>query len=213
MCAIRRDRQYLRQILARNGEEGLRRSMLEVLARDNSRPKLDVRLARSAAALQNAHSIETAFLAQPDLPVEGVKAMAVSSGNQLQILELAFENRDKREVRSIELGLLIRDEEGREFSAGSLPATLSMKPKGGGVVQPSASVTLNRPQGLPLRVGSLTGFVQQVEFANGDVWVPPGAFREEARLAKLIPGSLEEQRLSDLYRRRGMQALIEELNK
>ncbi len=209
----RRDRQHLRLILARNGEEALRRTMLDVLARDNSRPKLDVRLARSSATLANSRNIETAFLTQPDLPVEGIKAVAVSSGNQLQILELAFENRDKREVRSIELGLLVRDQEGREFSAGSLPAAMSMKPKGGASVQPSASVTLNRPMGLPMKVESLTGFVQQVEFANGDVWVPPSAFRDEARLAKLIPGSLEEQRLSDIYRRRGMPALLEELNR
>ncbi len=209
----RRDRQHLRQIYARNGEDALRRTILDVLARDNSRPKLDVRLARSSATLANSRNIETAFLSQPDLPVEGVKAVAVTSGNQLQILELAFENRDKREVRSIELGLLVRDQEGREFSAGSLPAAMSMKPKGTASVQPSASVTLNRPMGLPMKVESLTGFVQQVEFANGDVWVPPSAFRDEARLAKLIPGSLEEQRLSDIYRRRGMQALMEELNK
>ncbi len=209
----RRDRQHLRQILARSGEDGLRRNMLDVLARDNSRPILDVRLARSSSTLANARNIETAFLSQPDLPVEGVKVVAVSSGNQLQILELAFENRDKREVRLIELGLLVRDQEGREFSAGSLPAALSMKPKGSAAVQPSATVTLNRPQGLPMKVESLTGFVQQVEFANGDVWVPPSAFRDEARLAKLIPGSIEEQRLSEIYRRRGIHALIEELNK
>lgn len=209
----RRDRQHLKLILARNGEDALRKTMVDILARDNSRPRLDVRLARSAAALPNAQNIETAFLAQPDLPIEGVKAIAVSSGNQLQILELAFQNRDRREVRSIELGLLVRDQEGREFSAGSLPATLSMKPKAVASVQPSASVTLNRPQGLPLKLESLTGFVQQVEFANGEVWVPPGGFREEARLVKLIPGSVEEQRLSEIYRRRGIQALIEELNR
>jgi hypothetical protein len=209
----RRDRQHLRMILSRSGEDALRRTMLDVLARDNSRPKLDVRLARSSATLANSRNIETAFLSQPDLPVEGIKAVAVSSGNQLQILELAFQNRDKREVRSIELGLLVRDQEGREFSAGSLPALVSMKPKGGASVQPSANVTLNRPMGLPMKVESLTGFVQQVEFANGDVWVPPSAFRDEARLAKLIPGSLEEQRLSDIYRRRGMPALLEELNR
>lgn len=209
----RRDRQHLKLILARQGDDALRRAMVDILARENSRPKLDVRMARSAAALPNARSIETAFLSQPGIPVEGVKAVAVSAGNQLQILELAFENRDKREVRSIELGLLVRDQEGREFAAGSLPASLTMKPNGTASVQPSASVTLNRPQGIPLKVESLTGFVQQVEFANGDLWVPPGSFRDAARLAKVIPGSLEEQRLADIYCRRGVEALIEELNR
>ncbi len=209
----RRDRQHLRGILARQGEDALRRTMVEILARDNSRPKLDVRLARSAAALPNSGKLETAFLSQPEIPVEGIKATALASGNQLQILELAFQNRDRREVRSIELGLLIRDAEGREFSAGALPASLEMKPNTGATVQPTASITLNRPQGIPLKIESLTGFVQQVEFSNGDVWVPPSAFRDEARLSRLVPGSLEEQRLSEIYRRRGLHALVEELNR
>lgn len=209
----RRDRQYLRGILARQGEDALRRKLVEILARDNSRPKLDVRLARSAAALPGANRIETAFLAQPDLSVSGVRASAQVHENQLQILELAFENKDRREVRSVELGLIVRDAEGREFSAGTLPATLAMRPGASATVQPSANLTLNRAMGLPLRIESVTGFIQQVEFANGDVWVPPGAFRDEARLGKLIPGSLEEQRLSEIYRRKGLHALIEELNR
>lgn len=209
----RRDRQHLKLILARNGEDALRRAMTDIIARENQRPKLDIRLARSAGAIANSHHVEIAFLTQPDVPVEGTSASVVASGNQVQILDLAFQNRDRREVRSIELGLLVRDAEGREFSAGSLPATLQMKPKAGGSVQPSASVTLSRPQGVPLRVESITGFVQQVEFSNGEVWVPPGGFRDEARLSRLVQGSLEEQRLSEIYRRRGPAALIEELNR
>lgn len=209
----RRDRQHLKLILARQGEGALDRAMRDILARDNSRQRLDIRLARAAAALPNAQNIETAFLSQSDVPVDGIRAQAVSSGNQLQILELAFQNRDRREIRSIELGLMVRDHEGREFSAGSLPATLTMKPKDSATIQPGARLTLNRPQGLPLAVESVTGFVQQVEFSNGDVWVPSSSFREEARLARIIPGSVEEQRLADLYRRRGLHALIEELNR
>lgn len=208
----RRDRQYLRGILARQGEEALRLKLVEILARDNSRPRLDVRLARSAAALPAAARVETAFLAQPDLAVAGLRATATAQANQLQILELAFENRDRREVRSLELGLLIRDSEGREFSAGSLPARLVMRPGASATIQPAASLTLNRAMGLPVRIESVTSFIQQVEFANGDVWVPPGGFRDEPRLGKLLPGSIEQQRLSEIYRRKGLHSLIEELN-
>jgi hypothetical protein len=209
----RRDRQYLRQILSRSGEDALRRAMGEILARESARPRLDVRLARSTLALANANRVETAFLAQPEIPVEGTKSVAVSAGNQLLILELGFQNRDRREVRSVELGLIVRDTEGREFSAGALPANLEMKPHGAGTIQPTVNITLSRPQGVPLRIESVTSFVQQVEFANGEVWVPSSAFHNEARLSRLIPGSLEEQRLSEIYRRRGMAALVEELNR
>lgn len=209
----RRDRQHLKQLLAKGGEDSLRRSMLEILAQDQARPKLDVRLARAPASFPNEHQIEIAFMRQADLPVQAMGGVVMASGNELRIPNLYFENRDKREVRSIELGLIVRDAEGREFSAGSLPAPLSMKSKAAGTVQPTASLQLNRAQGLPLKVESVSGFVQQVEFTNGDVWVPPNSFRDEARLLKLVPGSVEEQRLSDIYRRRGMAALLEELNK
>lgn len=209
----RRDRQHLKQVLAKGGEDGLRQSMLEILAQDTARPKLDVRLARAPASFPNERQIEVAFMRQTDFPVEATGGVVMASGNELRIPSLSFENRDKREVRSVELGLIIRDAEGREFSAGSLPAPLSMKPNGTGTIQPTASLQLNRGQGLPLRIESISGFVQQVEFTNGDVWVPPTSFRHEARLLKLVPGSVEEQRLSDIYRRRGMAVLLEELNK
>lgn len=209
----RRDRQHFKQVLARNGEDGLRRAMTEILAQDLARPKLDIRLARAPAAFPNERPIEVAFLHQADLPVEAVGGTALASGNELRIPQLQFENRDRREVRSIEMGLIIRDAEGREFSAGALPAAVSMKAKAGGTVQPTTSLQLSRAQGAAVRIDSVSGFVQQVEFSNGDVWIPPSSFRDEARLSKLIPGSLEEQRLSDIYRRRGLSALLEELNK
>jgi hypothetical protein len=210
----RRDRQYLRQILSKGGEEGLRRAMLDILARDNSRPKLDVRLARAAAtAVPNSRTVQMAFLAQPDLPIQGVRALALAQGNELRIPEIVFENKGSREVRSIELGLLVRDQEGREFSAGALPAPLILKPSQSAVLQPTAALQLSRVPGQPLKVESASAFVQQVEFANGEVWVPGGTFRDEARLTKLIPGSIEEQRLADIYRRRGLHALLEELNR
>lgn len=209
----RRDRQYLRGILARQGEEGLKRAMVEILARENTRPRLDVRLARGLAALPNGKAVETAFLNPAESPVAGVKAVARVAENRLQLLELAFENRDRREVKSVELGLLVKDAAGREYSAGALPTLVDMKPNAKGTANPTASITLSRGQGLPLKIESLTGFIQQVEFTNGDVWVPGSTFREEARLSRLLPGSLEEQRLSEIYRRRGLNALVEELNR
>jgi hypothetical protein len=209
----RRDRQYLRQILAKRGEEGLRRTMLDILSRDNARPKLDVRLARAAATNAGARTVQLAFLAQPDLPVQGVRATAFANGNELRIPEIVFENRGSREVRSIELGLLVRDEEGREFSAGALPASLPIKANGAATLQPSSALQLSRGPGAPVKVESVSSFVQQVEFANGEVWIPSGSFRDEARLTKLVPGSIEEQRLADIYRRRGFTALLEELQR
>jgi hypothetical protein len=57
------------------------------------------------------------------------------------------------------------------------------------------------------------GFVSQVEFADGKVWVPNRENLENAVLLKVLPPSPEEQRLSDIYVKRGIDGLIAELNR
>ena len=59
----------------------------------------------------------------------------------------------------------------------------------------------------------MTGFVSQVEYADGQIWVPDRASLANAQLLRVLAPSLEEQRLTDLYRKKGLQALVEELKK
>ena len=59
----------------------------------------------------------------------------------------------------------------------------------------------------------MTGFVSQVEFADGKVWVPNRQSLQDPALLKSVAPSAEEQRLADLYSRRGIDALVEELKK
>jgi hypothetical protein len=65
-------------------------------------------------------------------------------------------------------------------------------------------------QGRPVQVQRMIGFVNQVEFTDGKVWVPS---RENLANIKVLPPSAEEQRLAALYNRQGVNALITELNK
>jgi len=65
----------------------------------------------------------------------------------------------------------------------------------------------------PVPVEGMTGFVSQVEYADGKVWVPNRASLENAQLLRVIAPSPEEQRLTDLYRTKGLSTLIEELRK
>src|ERR1039457_6348939 len=67
--------------------------------------------------------------------------------------------------------------------------------------------------GQPVKVQGMTGFVSQVEFDNGEMWIPSRQTLESAALLRLLAPSAEEQRLSDLYRRNGINALMEDLNK
>ena len=67
--------------------------------------------------------------------------------------------------------------------------------------------------GEPINIQKMTGFVSHVQFADGKVWVPNRQSLEDTALIKVLPPSPEEQRLSDLYRRKGLAALVDELKK
>ena len=57
-----------------------------------------------------------------------------------------------------------------------------------------------------ISIGSMTGFVNSVEFADGRLWIPE-------RSGKVMSVSPEEQRLSEMYRNKGLNAVVEELRK
>lgn len=209
----RRDRQNLKALYNRSGEDGIRRTLLSVLSRENSRPKLDVKLARSAATLNNPRGIDIAFLDDRESPVEAIRGKVLGEGNQLRIPEVVLNNRADKDIRWVEMLLLVKDSEGREYSAGVLPTTLSIKAKSLGTLQPTVGIELSSLKGLPINVQSVTGLVQQVEYANGDLWLAPSRMRETDRLRAVLPPSLEEQRLADLYRRKGFAAVLDVLQK
>ena len=45
------------------------------------------------------------------------------------------------------------------------------------------------------------------------IWVPARASLENMQLLQVLAPSPEEQRLTDLYRKKGLRALVEELKK
>ncbi len=67
--------------------------------------------------------------------------------------------------------------------------------------------------GQPMSITGMTGFVRNVEFADGHVWIPSRAELDTPRLARVITPSPEEDRLLQIYRRKGLKALAEELRK
>jgi hypothetical protein len=118
-------------------------------------------------------------------------------------------------VKYVELGWIVSDQTGRQYLAGSLPSSepsLYLPPgQSARVLQES---TLNfSSNGQPVNVQKMTGFVNQVEFADGKVWVPNRQTLENPVLQKVLSPSAEEQRLSSLFVRKGLDALVEELKK
>jgi hypothetical protein len=59
----------------------------------------------------------------------------------------------------------------------------------------------------------MTGFVSQVEFADGHVWVPSRQDLISSPLLRILAPSPEEQRLADIYSKKGLAALTAELSR
>jgi hypothetical protein len=111
------------------------------------------------------------------------------------------------------MGWIVSDPSGKQYMAGSLPSADSDV-----ILPPGQSTrllqetTLNfSAKGQPVNVQRMVGFVNQVEFADGKIWVPNR--QDSAMLLKVLPPSAEEQRLTDIYRKRGIDALAAELGK
>jgi hypothetical protein len=216
-----RDRQHFKDVLASAGPGGLQREMLESLARQAERPRLDVRLARGGRAVSAAavappeRTAQFAFLKFPDAPVEPVEGWAQLAGNEAHAPRIEVKNVSGKPVRYVELGWIVGDQKGRQYLAASLPASdpdLFLPPGKTGRVLQDTSLRFSR-DGEPVAVQAMAGFISQVEFADGKVWVPNRRSLENAMLLKVLAPSAEEQRLSDLYRKKGLPALIEELRK
>jgi hypothetical protein len=213
-----RDRDYFKRILAATGRVGLQREMVDSLARRV--PQLEVRLLRlpavaSSVAPASEHSEKFAFLQFPDSPVQPTDGWAMVSGNEARMPRINVLNRSGKPVRHVELGWLVEDPSGQQFMAASLPSSQPdlFLPNGKTAKVEQDTALRFSYNGKPLSIHGMTGFVSQVEFADGKVWVPNRQNLEQDLLRKTLPPSAEEQRLMDMYRRKGVESLIDELKK
>ena len=216
-----RDRDYFKRILAQGGPEGLKTAMLESLTRQAERPRLDVRVVRGGPAVTSAanpapeRAAQFAFLTFPDAPVAPVDGYARVAGNEARAPRINVRNDSRQVVKYVEIDWLVRDQSGRQYMAASIPTAdpgLLLRPGGTASVLQDSALDFSK-DGRPVNVQGMTGFVSQVQFADGKMWVPDRGNLEKQRLLDLLPPSNEEQRLSDLYRKKGINALVEELKK
>jgi hypothetical protein len=219
-----RDRQYFKQVLAAGGQLGLKADVLASLARQAERPRLNVavrpgggRAVSSAAVSPNERLEKFAFLKFPDAPVEPISGAAQISGNEARTPDIQIRNKSQLPVRYVEIGWIVRDPKGAEFMAASVPASgpaaLYLPAGKSARVLQDSSLRFTRNGGEPVAISGMTGFVSQVEFENGKVWVPDRQSLQNLQLLRVLAPSMEEQRLTDLYRTKGLNALVEELNK
>lgn len=215
-----RDREHFKRVLAQGGKEGLRKQVLESISRQSELSPLTVRVRRggpsvTSAAVASEHPAQFAFLQFPDSPVEPLEGWVQIAGNEARSPRIEVKNRSNRPVKYVELGWVVSDQAGKQYMAGSLPsseASLNIPPgQTARVLQESSLSFLS--DGRPVNVRKMTGFINQVQFADGKVWVPSRQSLDDPMLQRTMAPSNEELRLSDLYRRKGIDALMEELKK
>jgi hypothetical protein len=215
-----RDRAYFKQVLAARGEKALGAEMLQSMANQAERSPLHVAISRNGRAVgsavaPNEHIAQFAFLRMPGAPVQPVEGSALIAGNEARAPQIEVLNQSGRPVRYVEIGWLVKDKEGHEYMAGSVPGSSSamlLPPGQRSKLLPDTTLTFSRT-GRPVEIQGMTGFVSQVEFADGKVWVPSREEMKSSPLLRIIPPSSEEQRLLDIYSNRGLAALVAELNR
>jgi hypothetical protein len=219
-----RDRAYFKHVLQARGDKGLGEEMLQSIARQAERPQLNVALSRNGRATGSIvpqgvaageHVAQFAFLKLPNAPVQPVEGRAEIAGNEARSPQIEVVNQSGKPVRYVEIGWMVKDKEGQEYLAGSVPGSSSamLLPAGQhSRLLPDTTLKFSRT-GKPLEIQGMTGFVSQVEFADGKVWVPSREDLNSSALLRIMAPSPEEQRLADIYSKRGLAALVAELSR
>lgn len=222
---IQQDRQYLRALLQRDGKDGLALQMRQLLARQADLPRVDLRWARHAraTAIPASDPVQFAFLALPGAPVEPLDATVRIAGHEAVAPRLRIRNRSSKEVIYAEIGWIIRDLEGREFYAGTVPATgdqVRLAPGAEAQVTQDGVLQFQEqtqapggPMAIPIKLGGMVGFVSQVQFADGAIWMPNRYHQQTPAALRELRVSPEQQRLASIYLRQGLDALVTELNR
>jgi len=205
-----RDRKYFKALLATAGPEGLRKEMLLSVARQADSSQRGVQMVRGRATnLDTERESQFAFLDIPESPVEASGGVARIGASLAGAPRFEVRNRSNRPVRHLEVAWIVKDQQGREFLAASMPADMTLVPNQSGQVAQDAALRFDRP----ISIESMSGFVSSVEFTDGSQWIPSRGALDQARLRQLVAPSPEEQRLSQIYTKKGLPALIEELKK
>ena len=101
-------------------------------------------------------------------------------------------------MKYVELGWVLSDPSGRQSMAATLPSPerdLYLPPGKKASVLQETTLRLFSSNGQPANVQKMTGFISQVEFTDGKVWVPSRQNLESRDAPDMVAPSAEEQRL------------------
>jgi hypothetical protein len=214
----RRDRQYLAGLVQAQQWTELRQVLNFGLV-DLNPPQLGFELLRGGAQAngRNEQAVPVGVVLFRGSPVQPTGGAAKLSGNEIRAPQVDVKNTSQRAVRNVEMGWILRDERGRDFVAGSVATAVSLGPVQTERLTEQGTLRFSRPGGQPMSIGAVMAFVNDVEYADGNVWIPSRRDIIEATsdpiLRRALATSPEQQRLEDVYRRKGMSGLEAELIK
>jgi hypothetical protein len=206
----RRDRQYFKKLLETAGSKGLQDGVIASLAHQaQSGPTPGVQVLRRATNSDPEREVGFAFLHFPGAPIEGMGGMVKIAENEARAPRLDVKNTTDRIIKYLEIGWIVRDSQGHEFLAASMPEDVDLAPGKSEHVGDNASLHFMERTSIQ----GMTGFVSSVGFKDGSYWIPDRNALNDPKLRGAVGPSPEEQRLVQLYLKRGLPGLIEELKK
>jgi hypothetical protein len=202
-----RDRQYFKEVLQSRGRDALRAEMIASLNRQAERSHLDARVnAGRATATSSGHQVQLAFVNQPNAPIVSEQGFVRISNDEARAPMILMRNQSERAIDSVEVAWIVKDTRGREFVTGGIPVDVRLGPRARSKVMQDASFRFSEPGGQGISIESMTAFISSIQYSDGKMWVPDRS--------KLLPTpSPEEQRLVELYRRKGLDFVMEELKR
>jgi hypothetical protein len=213
----RRDRQYLARLLD-SGRLPELREELNFGIQDFIPRQLGLELLRgprSTALREQALAVSP--VAFPKAPVQPLSGAAQVAGNEVRAPRVEVRNTSKMKVSSVAMGWIVRDERGTDFVAGAVTAPMKIGPVQTTSITEPGTLRFSLPTGQPMVIEGLMTFVNDVEFADGSLWIPSRADIEAATqdlaLRRELATSPEEQRLAKIYRRDGTSGLKKELKR
>jgi hypothetical protein len=214
----RRDREYFAGLIE-GGQMKTLREELNFGIVDFRPPQLGLELVRDPKpqARPGEQPVAVSFVSLPAAPVQPLTGDARVFGNEVRQPRVALKNTTNRSVREIELGWILRDDRGRDHMAGCLPSKVDIPPVHTAQFAQEGVLRFSEPGGRPLLIGAVSAFINNVEFTEGRLWIPSradlAAANVDAVVRRVMSSSPEQQRLADIYRRKGVVGLAAELRK
>ncbi len=213
----RRDRQYLAALL-QSGQLAELREELNFGLKELDPAQLGFELLHSPGpSVSQSQPVAVGAVEFPSSPIQSLGGNAQVAGNEIRTSLLGVRNTSKKMVRDFEVGWIVRDDRGHDFVAGSVPSARQLAPVETANMEQPGTLRFSHSGGQPMTVGALMTFVNDVEFSDGKLWIPSRIDISKATrdpiLRRALAASPEQQRLADVYRRKGMSGLEDELKR